>query len=219
MLGRILKYFKMYPLLMIVNLFALMLFLLMAAIVLDKNVSFAWDERIRSMINTIRTSQLDSWVEFFTDLNGAAGVASFSLIILSILIYHKWFRDIQFYIISVIGASIVFVLIKYSVQRIRPSLEIVDIGGYSFPSAHTTVATATSLAVYFIFVKKVKYETLQILLAFICLVWPLMIAASRVYLDVHWLSDVVAGLLLGLFWVTLLEIVYPHADTRVNEES
>jgi undecaprenyl-diphosphatase len=147
-------------------------------------------------------------------LNGAEGVASFSLIIFSILIYNRWFRDIQFYIISVIGASIAFVLIKYSVQRIRPSLEIVDIGGYSFPSGHTTVSTATSLALYLIFIRKLKSETLRILLVLICLAWPLMIAASRVYLDVHWLSDVIAGLGLGVFWVTLLMFFFKKSEVK-----
>ncbi len=214
MLGRILKYFKMYPLLMVVNLFALMLFLIMTDIVLDKNVSFVWDERIRSMITTMRSSQLDHFVELFTNLNGRAGVIFFSLIILSILIYNKWFRDIQFYIISVIGASIAYTSIKYSIQRIRPSLEIVDIAGYAFPSGHTTVATATSLAVYFIFIKKLKHKTLRILLVLICIAWPLMIAVSRVYLDVHWLSDVIAGLGLGVFWVTLLTFFFKKNEVK-----
>jgi len=214
MLGRIFKYFKMYPLLVGVTLLSLTLFLTMVNIVTDKTISFAWDEKIRVLINTIRISQLDYWVELFTNLNGAEGVASFSLIIFSILIYNKWFRDIQFYVVSVMGASLAFVLIKYSVQRIRPSLEIVDIGGYSFPSGHTTVSTATSLALYFIFIRRLKSKTLKVLLVLICLAWPLMIAASRVYLDVHWLSDVLAGLGLGVFWVTLLTFFFKKNEVK-----
>ena len=206
--ARIFKYLKTYPLLTTLNLLGLTLLLIMAEFVLDENVSFVWDEEIRSLINTIRTPQLDHWVELFTDLNSMVGVLFFSLPVLTILMYNKWFKDIQFYVISVIGSIIAFISIKYSIQRIRPSLEIVDIGGYSFPSGHTTVATATSLAIYFIFVKKLHFETLKILLLFICIAWPLMIAVSRVYLDVHWLSDVIAGLGLGVFWVTLLTFFF-----------
>ncbi len=214
MLGRILKYVKMSPLLISVNLLALTLFLTFANIVVDKNASFAWDEKIRLLINTIRTPQLDHGVELFTDLNSMTGVVFFSLLVLTILIYNKWFKDIQFYLVSVIGASILFIAVKYNVQRIRPSLEIVDIGGYSFPSGHTTVSTATSLALYLIFIRKLKSETLRILLVLICLAWPLMIAASRVYLDVHWLSDVLAGLGLGVFWVTLLTFFFKKSEVK-----
>lgn len=208
------KYFKTYPLLMTVNFLTLVLFLSMTDFVLDPNVNFAWDEKIRVLLNTIRTPQLDHWVELFTDLNSMAGVVLFSVIVLGILLYSKWFKDIQFYLLSVIGASLAFVAIKYSVQRIRPSLEIVDIGGYSFPSGHTTVATATSLALYFIFIRRLHSEILKILLFINCLVWPLLIAASRVYLDVHWLSDVLAGLGLGVFWVTLLSFFFQKDKTK-----
>lgn len=205
---RVFKYLKTYPLRVTLNFLSVTLFFVMLKFVLDKNVSFVWDEKIRPLINTIRTPQLDHWVELFSDLNSTVGVVLFSLLVVIIFIFNKWFKNIKFYLISVIGAEIAYISIKLIVQRIRPSLAIVDIGGYSFPSGHTTLATTISLALYFIFVKKLHSETLKILLLFICISWPLMIAASRVYLDVHWLSDVIAGLCLGVFWVTLLTFFF-----------
>jgi len=211
---RIFNYLKMSPILTGLAFLTLTLFLSLAEVVTDKESNFAWDDQIRILINSIRTSQLDHQIEFLTNFNGTAGVAVFSLIVLGILIYNKWFREIRFYLASVIGASILFVAIKYMVQRIRPSLEIVDIGGYSFPSGHTTLSTATSLALYFIFIRRLKSKTLKMLLVLICLAWPLMIAASRVYLDVHWLSDVLAGLGLGIFWVTVLTFFFKKSEVR-----
>ena len=69
------------------------------------------------------------------------------------------------------------------------------------------MAAAMAAAFYFIFAKRMHFFVLRLLLLFACVMWPLMIAASRVYLDVHWLSDVIAGLGLGLFWVTSVALV------------
>jgi undecaprenyl-diphosphatase len=80
-------------------------------------------------------------------------------------------------------------------------------GGYSFPSAHTSM----SLAVYGFLALMVARElplrhrwmpyTLAGLLV-------MSIAMSRLYLGVHWFSDVLAGLTLGIFWVALIGIAY-----------
>jgi undecaprenyl-diphosphatase len=66
------------------------------------------------------------------------------------------------------------------------------------------MATAVALAVYFIFAKRVHLASLRMLLLIVCAAWIFIISFSRVYLDVHWLSDVIAGFGLGLFWITLL---------------
>jgi len=65
-----------------------------------------------------------------------------------------------------------------------------------------------SLAVYLIFVKRVHSIGFQTVLLIGCIVWPVIIAFSRVYLNVHWLSDVIAGIGLGLFWVTLIVLIF-----------
>lgn len=69
------------------------------------------------------------------------------------------------------------------------------------------MATAMALSVYLILAKRVHSIGLKLLLLLSCIVWPIIIAFSRVYLDVHWFSDVISGIGLGVFWVTLVELI------------
>jgi len=71
------------------------------------------------------------------------------------------------------------------------------------------MATVLALSLYFIFRKRIGKGFSQLLLLLASLLWPVTIAFTRVYLNVHWTSDVLAGLGLGIFWVTLVYLFYP----------
>jgi len=144
---------------------------------------------------------------FLTNFSGGVGIFVFSVLLLLFLFYKKWYKDMLLYIYSVLGANLAFVVIKMIVQRLRPDCNLIFVSGYSFPSGHATMATAMAVAVYFIFSKKVNKPGMRVFLLTICSIWIMMIAFSRVYLDVHWLSDVLAGIGLGLFWVTLVVVI------------
>ena len=79
-------------------------------------------------------------------------------------------------------------------HRGRPPNELVATTGYSFPSGHAVAAAATAVALVLVLMapgaRRRKWEALAVLFAFV-------MAFSRVYLNAHWLSDVVAGVLLG----------------------
>jgi len=64
-----------------------------------------------------------------------------------------------------------------------------------------------AVACYFIFTPKIISAKGRSLLLGAAIIWPLLIAFTRVYLNVHWLSDTLAGLSLGFFWVALLHLI------------
>ena len=102
-------------------------------------------------------------------------------------------------------------VIKNIVERDRPQSELMDVINYSFPSGHSTMAMTMALLFYFIFVTKTTSETNRLFLLVVCITWPILIAFTRVYLNVHWVSDTIAGLSLGLFWVLFVKLLlhYP----------
>ena len=194
--------------LILMNILGFYLFAKMAEDVIEKEYILVIDRWIDTFINAIQTPLLTQIMVTLTHLNGAMGIFIFSLFMILFLIYKRWYNDLLFYIFSVFGANIAFIVIKMIVQRGRPSSDILAITTHSFPSGHATMATAMALAFYFIFAKRVNSIALQLVLFISCIVWPVIIAFSRVYLDVHWLSDVIAGIGLGLFWVTLIALIH-----------
>lgn len=96
------------------------------------------------------------------------------------------------------GGLILFI-IKYTVQRVRPLPDVFD--GYSFPSGHSTIVVVFSISLLFVINKK---KFLSMLATFAIIAVPI----SRVVLGAHFLSDVVAGLLLGSIVVDFMKVYY-----------
>lgn len=186
------------------NLLGLYLFAKMSEDVIEKEYILVIDRWISIHVNSVHTPLLDQIMIALTNLNGFMGIIVFSIVLVACMLYLKWYKDFLFYVLAVGGAAMIFTTVKVIVSRLRPSSELIEVVGYSFPSGHATMATAMSAALYFILIKRIRFLALKVLILFACILWPLMISVSRVYLDVHWLSDVIAGLGLGLFWVTLI---------------
>ncbi len=197
----------------IANLFGLSLFAVMLVNVVYDGRLLMLDAWISGHMHLLREPWFDPIVKMITDINGIFGAAIFSVLVVVLFAWLKWYRDIVFYLSVTLGATGVFVLVKQLVVRSRPESAIVEIGGYSFPSGHTTMATAMAFALYFILSGKTQNRTVKACLFLIALGWSLLIALTRLYLGVHWFSDVIGGFGLGLFWVTAVGMLFspkPH---------
>jgi undecaprenyl-diphosphatase len=143
---------------------------------------------------------------FITNFNGVVGNVVFAIFAILFLTYKKCYKDRLFYLLSFSGAAILFAGIKQMVARARPHSDLIDVINYSFPSGHSTLSMTTALLLYFIFVRKCTSSLVKNSLLAVCIIWPIFIAFTRIYLNVHWLSDVMAGLVLGIFWVTFMRL-------------
>ena len=104
-------------------------------------------------------------------------------------------------------------VIKYLIQRVRPYNLLEQ--GFSFPSAHAMIATIFFLSSILLLVPLIKkLFSKNIFLITTSIVFPL-VALSRIYLSVHFTSDVFAGIILGLICFTFSEIVCCHKKENV----
>lgn len=132
------------------------------------------------------------------------------------LVRHGHRRSAGYLVVCVLGAYALSTIGKYTVDRARPVFDepLSVARGASFPSGHATGSAAFYLALAVVLLAFVRAERRRWLLV-MAIVVPLVVAATRVLLGVHYLTDVTAGLLLGWGWVAACTALF--AAWRADE--
>lgn len=150
----------------------------------------------------------DAWLTkiflSFTDLAGAYVVVALSIFLLFAMFYWKNRRDLILpFIVTMAGAIGTSEVLKHFIHRARPDvfLQAVTETGFSLPSIHSTAAVALyGFFIYFSFKESedVPYQTLVLVLGVLLI---LLIGFSRIYIGVHYPTDVLTGFIIGLVWL------------------
>ena len=120
--------------------------------------------------------------------------------------------------ISVIASETLNLILKEIFARQRPTiLQLVNESSYSFPSGHAMVNATIYTMFGILILKYIKDKKLKILLLIPCIVMPFLIAFTRVYLGVHYITDVMGGLLLG-FLVPIVMLERVKLKNRVKKD-
>ncbi|CAG9620511.1 phosphatase PAP2 family protein [Sutcliffiella rhizosphaerae] len=199
------------------------LFLELAEGILEKD-TFALDEAILSFFQLVEQPFLTTLFSFITEL-GSIWFITLITIFLS-LYYWKKEQDVIvaiFVIIASAGGGILILLLKYIFQRERPShAPEYDGSGFSFPSGHALGSFIIYGFIIYLLFKEKRYMKTRILLMASLLLLIICIGLSRVYLHVHYPTDIIAGYSIGLIWLICcifsmnLSKVYSRKVTRVN---
>jgi undecaprenyl-diphosphatase len=118
----------------------------------------------------------------------------------------------------VVGGQVVLVnLTKLAVDRARPAIsQLTGFSGASFPSGHAAAAAATFGAAALL-LGRGRSRSVRVMLAGAVAAIAFAVATSRVLLGVHWLTDVVAGLIVGWSWFALCSIAFGGRMLRFGQ--
>lgn len=136
---------------------------------------------------------------------GGPGILAGSLIIALFLSASRHNRRSLSFLILIITGVTLNILLKFMFHRSRPVGPLVDEYFFSFPSGHAMNSTIFYGAIAYMFYHYTRDKILGVVAAISLGIWIFLIGISRIYLGVHYPSDVLAGFLAGFWWlVTVL---------------
>jgi undecaprenyl-diphosphatase len=181
-------------------------FALFAGVVEDLITSdpiVATDIRIANLFFVFRTHILTNIFSWITLLGKSQVILCF--IVISVTLFWLWRK--KYYILSlftaVVGSEAFTYLGKLAFHRPRPELAVYTEHSFSFPSGHATIAVAFYGFVAYVLVRLVQSWNKKINILFTTILIIIAIGFSRVYLGVHYISDVWSGYLVGAMWLII----------------
>lgn len=210
------KFLKNYGKYIIVGIGIVIFGIIATLLLIDKITPF--DNIIYNAIISLKSDSVTNFFKLITKLCNEKFIIIATLLIFIILLFKK--KKIGFILtLNVLLCSGLNTLIKHIFLRPRPvGLKLIKQGGYSFPSGHSMMAVAFfGILIYLVCRSKWK-KSIKILLSSLLTVLILLIGISRIYLGVHFASDVLAGFAIALSYLIIFTSVVFKDKKKKSQE-
>lgn len=188
--------------------YVLALFLGIIQDVLASDAIVVADLRIANLLEYFRSPKLTK-VFLWITLLGKLQIIIGSAIIVSLILWLWKKRDYIIYLwLALLADGIFSYFVKLLIHRDRPLTPVYLENSFSFPSGHAMVAVIFYGFLAYLLIRHIKSWKTKVNIFFACLVVILVIGFSRLYLGVHFLSDVWGGYLLGFLILTTVMTLY-----------
>jgi len=180
-----------------------------------------YDRTVTNFVISFRTPQLTKIFQYITDAGDLYGyiIATFIAAVFFFLKFRNWKIIMQLLAVTIL-AALSNIALKRVINRARPDIEhLVVVESLSYPSGHSMSAMAFyGFLIYLSFrIKMARW--LRVLFCFLCVFLILGIGISRIYLGVHFPSDVLGGFTAGLIWVAFCVILFNILDLLRKKKS
>ena len=165
------------------------------------------------------------WLEeTMRDITGWGGVVTVVFLTLSVAAYLALSarrRAALFVLVAVGGGEAVSTLLKLFYQRPRPDLvpHGMEVFTASFPSGHAMMSAVAYLTLAILLARVERNRRVSVLVLALGMAMTVLVGVSRVYLGVHWPSDVLAGWCVGAAWAALCWFVALQLQRRGEVEA
>jgi undecaprenyl-diphosphatase len=195
--------------------FAFLIFVRITRELIEGDVS-ATDSTILHAVERTRTPWLTISAIDITALGSITLVVLFSAFTLVVLIVLRDRLGALQLLAASAGAGILTIATKDIIERIRPdeAQQLIVVSGFSYPSGHSLSTAALYLTIAIIASRYIQHPGARAAIFLAVSVVVVMVGASRVYLGVHYATDVVSGISLGAAWALVLAGVFTRFGHR-----
>lgn len=180
--------------------------------------TLAFDLRVRAATQAIASPGLTRALILVSLLGGPAVLAPLGAVLVAVFVRRRWWRGAILLPVAMVGAGVLDISLKFAFRRARPTafFDYPLPGSYSFPSGHALFAFCFFTAGAALLAPRLRHPALR---------WPVWAAAaalvlaigfSRIYLGVHYPSDVLAGYTVGLIWSSVIIVGDRVAHARAR---
>ena len=163
------------------------------------------DASVATWLHAHADANLTRIMLVLSQLHGLVAIIAYALVLAAVLAWNKNWYWLLALAVAVPGGMLLNALLKWAYQRVRPSFDdpLLTLSTYSFPSGHTAGTTLLYGFLAALLFSRIRAWPWRVA---ICMLGALMIAAvgfSRMYLGVHYLSDVIAAVAASTAWLAL----------------
>ncbi len=169
-----------------------------------------------------RAPDLTTVARVLSDVGDTVSMVALAVVAAAILVWRRSWREAATVAVATAGAGALVTVGKHVVGRSRPPAvdHLVTETNQSFPSGHSLGSIVVIGVVAAIAMSRLRIRALRAALPIAATVLVGAIGWSRLYLGVHWPTDILAGWLIGGLWLTIClivarrSVIHPSADVR-----
>lgn len=171
-----------------------------------------FDSWVFQKMREIRSAELTGFMESITFFGSKNFFIAVPIgLTVFFLFFRNWWLSVYIFV-TTLGSVILNQYFKNNFLRLRPDTAFYFQSGYSFPSGHAMIGASFYGVLIYLIWRRTQNKWLRICLCLVLLLWQLLISFSRVYLNVHYATDVLAGLAAGIFWLFLAVLCINHFE-------
>ncbi|NLW22834.1 MAG: phosphatase PAP2 family protein [Tissierellia bacterium] len=194
----------------ILSILSLIIFFLVGFSVRKSEEGILFDERVMEYIHRVHTPVGINLMKLITYFGSVYFLLPVGIAIFIFMNRRGKPRGIILLIVSTLGSYCLNLILKNIFIRTRPlDYFLIEQGGYSFPSGHSMVSMTFYTTMTYLIVKRINRRGMRKALWIINFLFIFFIGFSRVYLGVHWPTDVLGGFLIGLIFTYIsIKLIY-----------
>jgi membrane-associated phospholipid phosphatase len=178
----------------------------------------AFDEAVRTFVHNHASPTLTTILQMVTLLGSVMWLVAFGVCVVVAFTVAKRWRNLALFLVTMAGGITLNITLKLSFGRARPDtfFETPQPSSYSFPSGHALLSLCFYGALAVIITHRLRSRTARLLIWTAAALLVVLIGFSRIYLGVHYPTDVLASYAVALAWVVVV-FAFDHLHRKRNQ--